>query len=63
MIWMLVYIIGQSSMSVPLYWNNDEVSIGIHFVGRNGGEATMFRLAGPFEKAKPWFDLQTSLCD
>ena len=47
---------GQPAMSVPLYWNNEGLPIGMHFVGKWGDETTLFRLAGQLEKAKPWFD-------
>ncbi|MDP7579591.1 MAG: amidase [SAR202 cluster bacterium] len=45
---------GQPSMSVPLYWSGDDLPIGIHFLGRFGDEATMFRLAGQLELSRPW---------
>jgi len=41
-------------MSVPLYWNDNGLPIGIHFLGRFGDEATLFRLASQLEKARPW---------
>jgi amidase len=28
----------------------------MHFVGKWGDEATLFRLAAQLEKEKPWFD-------
>ncbi len=49
-------VTGQPAMSVPLHWNEDGLPIGMHFVGKWGDEATLFRLAGQLEKAKPWFD-------
>jgi amidase len=45
---------GQPAMSVPLFWNDDNLPIGTHFVGRFGDEATLFRLAAQLEQARPW---------
>jgi amidase len=49
-------VTGQPAMSVPLHWNDEGLPIGMHFVGKWGDEATLFRLAGQLEQAKPWFD-------
>lgn len=47
---------GQPAMTVPLAWSKGNLPIGLQFVGRMGDEATLFRLAGQLETAKPWFD-------
>jgi amidase len=45
---------GNPAMSVPLWWNDDGLPIGAHFLGRFGDEATLFRLAAQLEAAQPW---------
>jgi amidase len=50
----LYNITGQPSMSVPLHWSADGLPIGVMFSARFGDDATLFRLAGQLEKAKPW---------
>ena len=47
-------ITGNPAMSVPLWWNTSGLPIGVHFLGRYGDEATLFRLASQLESARPW---------
>ncbi|GGP89894.1 hypothetical protein GCM10010278_80430 [Streptomyces melanogenes] len=47
-------ITGAPAMSVPLWWSSAGLPIGVHFLGRTGAEATLFRLAGQLEQARPW---------
>lgn len=50
----LCNITGQPAMSVPLFWNDNNLPLGSHFIGRFGDEATLFRLAAQLEEARPW---------
>jgi len=57
----LANVTGHPSMSVPLSWNAAGLPIGSMFTGRFGDEATLFRLAGQLEAARPWKDRRAAV--
>lgn len=47
---------GNPAVSVPLYWNENNLPIGVQFVGRFAEEDTLLKLSKQLEEISPWFD-------
>jgi amidase len=52
----LANLCGLPAISVPLYWTDEGLPLGVQFIGPFGNEAVLFRLSGQLEKTQPWFD-------
>ena len=54
-------VTGQPAISLPLHWTTEGLPLGVLFGGKYGDEATLFRLAGQIELARPWKDRHPSV--
>jgi amidase len=52
---------GLPAISLPLAWSKDGLPIGMQFAGRFAEEATLLKLAGQLEEARPWKDKRPSV--
>jgi len=53
---------GLPAMSVPLFWNEAQLPIGVQFGASFGNEATLYRLAAQLEEARPWIKRLPPIC-
>jgi amidase len=49
-------VTGQPAVSLPLFWSDEGLPIGVQLFGRPADEATLFRVSAQLEQARPWRD-------
>ncbi|MDJ0631207.1 MAG: amidase family protein [Rhodobacter sp.] len=47
---------GQPAVSVPLYWSDVGLPIGVHLAARFGEDERLISICAELERARPWFD-------
>ena len=51
---MLQNITGQPAISIPTYWTDNNIPLGVQYTSRYADEATLIALASELEEAAPW---------
>ncbi|WLQ13481.1 amidase [Hahella aquimaris] len=54
---------GQPAMMLPVWWNQDDLPIGVQFAAGIGQERLLFSLAAQMERALPWFHRRPPLAE
>ena len=52
----LTNVTGLPAVSVPLFWSEDGLPIGVQLIGRPADEAGLLRISAQLEQARPWRD-------
>ncbi|MBT6326762.1 MAG: amidase, partial [Bdellovibrionales bacterium] len=42
--------------SLPLFWNSNNLPVGVQLIGKWGDESTLFQISKEVEDAYPWFN-------
>jgi amidase/6-aminohexanoate-cyclic-dimer hydrolase len=46
---------GQPAVSLPLFWNDAGLPIGVHLAAPFGDDTRLMSLCAEIERARPWF--------
>lgn len=49
-----VNVAGLPAASLPLFWSEERLPIGVHLIAEAGGEPLLLRVAAQVEEARPW---------
>ncbi len=55
-------ITGQPAVSLPLFWNGDDLPIGVQLAAGAGREDLLLQVAAGLERARPWADRRPQIC-
>ena len=47
-------VTGQPAISLPTFWNKDNMPLGVQFVGRYAEEYKLIDLSAQIEESNPW---------
>jgi amidase len=56
-------VTGLPAVSLPLYWSDAGLPIGVQLTGSPWAEATLIRLSAQLEEALPWADREPTLTE
>ena len=55
-------ITGQPAVSIPLWWNDDGLPIGVQLIGAPAADACVLAVARQLEDAQPWASRRPPIC-